>query len=252
MLPVLLRLGPLQLYSYGAFMALAFLIGLALARLAARALPDALRAITANQLVDFCSVGLLSGIAGGRLYYVLMNWQWFVMNPWEVFAIWHGGLVWYGGFAGGLLGAWSYVRRHGLDFVRVFDQFIPFLALGHGIGRLGCFLNGCCYGRPTDSWCGVLFPGHESPVWPTQLFEAAGLFLLYLLLRRLQTPEALRRRGRVFGAYLCGYAALRFLIEQFRGDQPAWLAGFTLAQALSVGLFIAGAVVTLRAKKGRG
>ena len=238
--PILLTLGPFTLYSYGLMMVIAFATVTWVSARVARSLPAGLRAISAEQLVDFSCYALLGGMLGGRLFYVALRWEEFAAAPGGILAIWRGGLVWYGGFIGGLAAAWWYVRSKRLAFLRVLDQFIPFLALGHALGRIGCFLNGCCYGRPTGAWCGVLLPGHEHRVLPTQLFEALGLLFLYITLRGLQRPAVLKRPGRVFGAYLIGYAILRFFIEGLRGDQPIFWAGFTLQQVISMILLMVG------------
>lgn len=240
MYPILVKLGPVTLYSYGVMLAVAFLVSLGLARRAARRLPPALRAISAEQLADLITLSLLGGIVGGRLFYVMLSWKVFVESPAELLAIWHGGLVWYGGFLGGVLAAWLYVRAQRLRFLRVGDQVVPFLALGHAIGRIGCFLNGCCFGDPTNAWCGVVFPGASTPVLPTQLFEALGLFVLFLILRRLQEPAMLRRPGRLLGWYVAGYAGWRFLLEFIRGDQTPWWMGLTLQQLISLILLVVG------------
>lgn len=246
MRPILLKLGPVTVYAYGVMLVLAFLLSVWWARRAARRLPPECLAIAPAQMIDFASLSLLGGIVGGRLLYILLNWAFFVQAPQELLAIWHGGLVWYGGFLGGVAaGAW-YARANQLVFLRVLDQFIPFLAFGHAIGRLGCFLNGCCYGEPTASWCGVRFPGHPVPVVPTQLLESAGLLLLAALLRALQRPPVLRRAGRLFGIYLVGYAALRLAVEFVRGDQAVVWAGLTLAQLISLAAFAVGAWLVCR------
>ena len=238
--PILFTLGPFTLYSYGLTLVIAFLVSMWLARRAARALPPDLLAIPEEQLLDFTSCSLLGGILGGRLLYVVLQWDYFVQTPQQVLAIWNGGLVWYGGFVGGLVAGWLYMRVKRLQLLRVLDQFIPFGVLGHAIGRVGCFLNGCCYGKPTASWCGVVFPGHPTPVLPTQLFEAAGLLFLYALLRALQRPAMVRYPGRLFGVYLALYAVLRFFMEFLRGDQAIVWAVFTLQQLISVGVFLIG------------
>ena len=232
--PILFTLGPLTIYTYGVMMVAAFLAGTWLAAHAAEALPAQVRAISAEQMLDFTSIGLLVGLAGGRVLYILLQWRFFLDAPLEVFALWHGGLVWYGGFLGGMLGAWLYTRAHRLSYLRVMDQFIPFLALGHAVGRVGCFLNGGCYGKPTTAWCEVVFPGQMKAVLPTQLFESSGLFFLYIALRLLQRPSVLQAPGRVLGAYLMGYASLRFVLEYTRGDQAIWWMGLMLAQLMSV------------------
>ena len=247
--PILLKLGPLTLHSYGAMFAIAFFTVSALAARVARQWPRGLVAIPAEQMLDFTCVALLGGILGARLLYVILEWNFYQRAPQEILAIWHGGLIWYGGFLGGLLAGWGYVRAKRLVFLRVMDQFIPFLALGHAIGRIGCFLNGCCYGRPTTHWCGVVFPGHAEAVWPTQLFEAGGLFLFYILLRLLQRPSILHRQGFILGIYLMLYGMLRFFMEFLRGDQTIWWAGLTLQQLISIGVFLLGLMLIGRMMK---
>ena len=251
--PILFTLGPVTLYTYGVMLVVAFLTSTWLAVRAARRLPPQLIAVTPEQLVDFACLVLLGGIVGGRLLYVILSWEFFRRAPQEIPAIWHGGLVWYGGFLGGVFAGWLYIRSKRLVFLRVLDQFIPFLALGHALGRLGCFLNGCCYGKPTDAWCGVTFVGQSERVLPTQLFEAAGLVLLFGLLRRLQQPRYLGRPGWLFGLYLGSYAVLRFFVEFLRGDQPIWWRGLTLPQLMSLVMWLAGCALLVRAmQKGDG
>jgi phosphatidylglycerol:prolipoprotein diacylglycerol transferase len=198
------------------------------------------RPLGPDQFVDFACRVLLAGVVGARLFYVALHWSWFQSQPWEIIALWHGGLVWYGGFLGGLAAAWWYAHRRRLTFLSVAEQAIPSVALAHGIGRIGCFLNGCCYGRPAEGCCGVWLPGHPEPVAPVQLYEAIGLVALFLALRSVQEHRAGQRSGRVLGAYLCGYGGLRFLLEFWRGDQQAIWLGLTLQQLLSAGLTIVG------------
>ena len=252
MYPILLKLGPFTLYSYGVLLVIAFLAATFLSIRAARQLPPALVTIQPDQLIDFACVSLLGGILGARLFYVLLHWDAFALAPQEILAIWHGGLVWYGGFLGGVVAGWGYVIANRLAFLGVMDQCSPFLTLGHAIGRIGCFFNGCCYGRPTHAWYGVVFPGHATAVLPTQLFESAGLFLLYAFLRMLQRPAMLRRPGVIFGIYLMSYATLRFLIEGCRGDQVAVWNGLTLQQLISLAVLVMGGFLLFRARHSKG
>ena len=240
MYPVLLKLGPLTLYTYGLALVVAFTLVTWLAAKTAHGLPPQHVAVFPDQLVDFSGWSLLGGLVGARVFYVLLHWDWFVSSPQDILAIWHGGLVWYGGFLGGLVAGWLYLRAKRLVFLRVVDQFIPFVALGHAVGRIGCFLNGCCYGKPTSSWYGVVFPGQDIPVLPTQLVEALGLLFLYILLRTLQRPTLLRRPGWIFSCYLIAYGLLRFLMEFLRGDQTTCWLGLTLQQLISIGTFVVG------------
>jgi phosphatidylglycerol:prolipoprotein diacylglycerol transferase len=191
-------------------------------------------------LLDWGCWVMVGGVLGGRLWYVALNWDIYRAQPLEIVALWHGGLVWYGGLAGGLLALVLFVSRRKLSFLRVTDQVVPAVALGHAIGRLGCFANGCCYGRPTTSWWGVVFPGHATAVVPTQLIESVGLVVLFVMLRIFQKPAVLQRSGTLFGIYLIGYGGLRWTIEWWRGDQPHLWYGLTLAQLVSLGLVIVG------------
>ncbi len=236
MYPILATFGPITLYSYGLMLAAAFLVASWRASAVARKWPDPPVPIPADQVMNLCAAMMIGGLLGARAFYVGANADVFLLYPLEIFAIWHGGLVWYGGLAGGLVaGAW-YLHTERLSHTRALDQIAPFAALGHAIGRLGCFFNGCCYGKPTAAWFGVEFPGHPHPVIPTQLIESAALFALFLGLRRLQRPPILRRTGTVFWSYVLAYGALRFVIEFWRGDQQSYLGELTLQQAISLAL----------------
>ena len=235
--PILVKWGPITIYSYGLAMAVAFLTVIGLARRAAARDLAGHVPMQPDALIDWACWTIIGGMLGGRLLYLILNWHVYAAEPLEIVAVWHGGLIWYGGFAGGLLAQGLYFRRRGIAFLRGTDQVIPFATLGHAIGRLGCFTNGCCFGVPTSAWWGVQFPGQASRVVPTQLLEAAALGALFLILRALQTPERLRRPGTLFGSYLIGYAVIRWNVERWRAHQPIVGLGWTLHQWISVGLF---------------
>lgn len=248
MYPHLAQLGPVTISTYGVLVAMAFLLAVGLARRAARRLPRELAPMDEAVLVDWAVWTVIGGLLGGRLLYVLLNWPVYAASPLEILALWHGGLVWYGGFLGGLLATWLYLRRRGIGFLQGADQVLPFIALGHAVGRIGCFANGCCYGIPTSAWFGVRFPGFVARVIPTQLLESAALVGLYLALRALQTSKARRRPGVVLGWYLIGYALIRGLVECWRANQPLVWGSLTLHQVISLGLLLAG-VGLLRARR---
>jgi phosphatidylglycerol:prolipoprotein diacylglycerol transferase len=231
--PILFQLGPVTITSYGVMMALAFLAAVGLAsHVTARSLKG-LVPLTPAQVPDLACAVLAGGLVGGRFLYVLLNWDLYRASPLEIVKLWHGGLVWYGGFGGGMAAAWWFLRRHRLPFLRTLDQVSPFfMGLGHAIGRVGCWLNGCCLGTTRI---------------PIQLVESAGLLFLYIGLRALQRPGLLRRPGTVFGAYLIGYGVLRWLVEYGRIGHPVVWAGLTFYQLISAALFAAGLGVVIRA-----
>ena len=203
---------------------------------------------------DLLLAAVLGGIVGGRFLYIVLNWPVYAGRPWEMAALWHGGLIYYGGFLGGL-GAmlwWLHrqlVRAHrwsGEAGLRVVDAFMPAVALAQSVGRLGCFFNGCCYGRPTLSRWGMVFPGAPLPLYPTQLFESFGALMLFVLLRvvqiRLERARA-PRPGLLTGWYLVGYGVLRFSLEFVRGDNPRWWLGLTLSQLIGLAVVPLGLIL---------
>ena len=244
MWPELCRVGPFTLHTYGVIMAAAFVVAVGLARAAAHD-PRTLPALNEAAVLDWAVWAMFGGIIGGRLLYVLLNPTPYKVNPLEIVALWHGGLIWYGGLAGGVFATWWWLARRRVGFLRGADQLIPFVALGHAIGRIGCFANGCCGGVPTDGWWGVTFPGSVQPVVPTQLLESAALVTLYFLLRALQRPDMLQRPGRIFGAYLIGYGLIRWALECWRTNERL-LFGWTLSQGISALLVVIGVVLVTR------
>jgi len=222
--PILFSLGPLTLRSYGLMMAVSFLLGVALSlhfnRREGR--PD-------DDLLDLAVVIMLSAIAGARALYVIVEWPEFAAAPWTVVAVWQGGLVYYGGLIGASIGAAVYLRRKKMPLWSYADVLAPGLALGQVTGRLGCFFNGCCYGRE-DAAHGLVFPalGDNIPRLPTMLYESAFCLLLCVFLVWLWGRRSYV--GQVFGVYVVGYAAWRFCIEFLRGDPER---GTLISSALS-------------------
>lgn len=258
--PVVFTLGPLTIYSYGVFVALAFLVGLMTA--AKRFTRYGWRADTAH---DLCIWALVAAIIGSRILYVLESPGEFLSSPWEVFKVWQGGLSYHGGLVAAVLAGAVYLRSKRLSIAGGFDLMAPSVALGHAVGRIGCFFNGCCFGRVTLLPWGVVFPegsvAHSFqlgeavippgrmwslPVHPTQLYESLmelGIFIaltLYLPRRRFQ--------GEVFWLYIFLYGVGRFMLEYLRADNPAVFfagrAGLSLPQAVGAAMaLVSGAVI---------
>jgi phosphatidylglycerol:prolipoprotein diacylglycerol transferase len=244
--PIAFQFGALTITWYGVMVAMAFLIGL---WAASRRAPEG--GIQAERVLDLGPWLIIGGIVGARLLYVITFWhEQFAGRPLaEVLMVWRGGLVFYGGFIGAALACVLYAGLKKIALWKLADVLAPSIALGAAFGRVGCFLNGCCYGRQCTLPWAVHFPqGHETypnAVHPTQLYDAALSLTLFAALSWVY-----RRRkfdGQVFATFLCGYAVFRFLVEIFRGDYPAYqhyLGGWaTPAQVVSLGIFAVGIVL---------
>lgn len=239
--PVLWSWGPVTLYTYGALLAIAVMAALQVAvRRADRA------GVPADRVVDLGLIILVGGIIGARAVYVAQHWPIYAETPWEILRLDHGGLVYYGGVFGGAAAALVAIRRWRSPLWATLDLFVPSVALAQGIGRLGCFFNGCCYGVPTTRPWGVRFPGELVARHPTQLYESAALLLLTGALlwraRRHVVP------GTQVAWYLIGYGAWRFTVEFLRGDNLPVLGILTFSQVVSVPLVIVGAWLLWRSR----
>ncbi|MBP8131274.1 MAG: prolipoprotein diacylglyceryl transferase [Candidatus Hydrogenedentes bacterium] len=255
--PVILDLGPIKLHTYGLMIAIGFLAALYFIRQDARkrlqVAPD-----TVNELGFWI---LISGILGTRLLHILLYPQdYSLTDPVGWVALWRGGLVFQGALPTALAYYYVAMRRRNLPFWAGLDVAIPYLPLAHALGRVGCFMYGCCYGRPTDLPWGLCFPA-GSPAWndglhaldatctfplhPTQLYSVAGLLVLsglLLLLRRSWT----RFDGVTVPAYLMLYGVFRFILEFFRGDNnPRHLGSLTLSDQQVIALLMAAVGIAL-------
>ena len=167
----------------------------------------------------------------------------------EWLKFWHGGLAFYGGFLAAVpVGLW-YARRKGLGVWRIADLVSPFIALGLFFGRIGCFLNGCCYGEACDLPWAVRFPGHPVAVHPTQLYEAAAALAIAALLYFVVRPRK-RAHGVVFAGLLVSYGVARFLLEYLRADDRGIFFGLSTSQWISIPAVLAGIYLLWSRRKG--
>ena len=216
--PILFKIGPLNIYSYGAFVALGF--GIAAYLIYRRASEFGL---DKNSVLDLLILILIGGITGGRILYVGLNLSYYLSEPLEIFMLSKGGLVWYGGFIFGLIIFIWYTRKKGMNFWTVADLVAPYIALAQGVGRIGCFLNGCCYGVNNH---------------PTQIYSSAALIVIYFILRSRQNFRHFT--GEIFLGYCILYSIKRFLMEFLRADNIKVYLNLTMSQYVSVLVFAAG------------
>jgi phosphatidylglycerol:prolipoprotein diacylglycerol transferase len=263
----------LPLHTYGVLLALAFVVGIWLAQ------REAERQGQDPQFVGDLSFWILvSSLVGGRLYFILVNWNdYFGQNALvvtrfgripRIFALWEGGLVFYGGFIGAALAAALYLRVKKQSFLPWADVLIPSVAFGQFLGRIGCFSAGCCWGRGCDPalpWAARFPPEslafqsmaaranparfiapdhlHTLAIHPVQLYESLGELLLFAFLAIWLRPRK-RFNGQVMAAWLMLYAVLRATTETFRGDvERGVYQGFGAGQWTSVGIFAAGLAI---------
>lgn len=207
----------------------------------------------ADKYIDFATWGMVGGILGARLWEVAFNWSYYRNELPEILAIWEGGLSIQGAILGGLIAAWIYTRRHGIPVGGFLDESVPALLLGQAIGRLlGCTLNGDAYGRPTETWFGIVHaPGTNAHMaygaqrlWPAEVFEGVFDLVLMVIMLRLAGSQK-GPAGSRFLLYATLYSSGRFALEFLRGDTDPVLAWLTAAQVGSLAVILLSACVRL-------
>ena len=238
MYPRLLELGPISVYTYGVLLAAAYLLGLKLAMVRARA-----RGLDQARMLDLGIYIIISALLGAKLLLLVTDFRTYSSNPRELLTLLQSGGVFYGGLILAVVVALWYIRRAKLPLWTTCDVFAPGIALGHVVGRLGCLFAGCCYGKPTTQPWGITFTSQFAadnvgtplnvPLHPTQLYEAGAEALILALL--LATEKRWRPfAGRTFWLYILLYAVSRYVIEMFRGDPRGTVLMFSTSQFISV------------------
>ncbi len=242
--PVLVHIGPLQVRWYGLMYVIAFLAAYFVIKHQEKRRPMGLSPRLIQDLIIYLLVGLVIGArAGYILFYQYMNLQDYTHHPLEIIAVWHGGMSFHGGLIGVVAAGWWFSRRKRTPFWALADRVIVAAPIGLGLGRIGNFINGELFGRPSDLPWAMVFPGggplarHPSQLYEG-LFEGLILFLILLWLNRKKVPE-----GFLLGTFLLGYGLFRFFLEFFREPDPQLgfiLGPFTMGQALCVIMMVIG------------
>lgn len=247
--PILFHVGPFTVYTYGVMMATAVLVGLWLARRSAAA-----KGLDADRVWNLGIYVVLAGLAGAKLWYVAVNWDYYWANPREIFAFstLQSGGVFYGGFFAALVVVLLYAHYRRIALLPVLDVFSPSVALGLAFARVGCFSAGCCYGKPTRVPWAVTFTNPFAgqlvgtplgvALHPTQVYEMVADLAIFAYLFWLNKRQ--RFAGQIFGGFAILYGIARGTIEFFRGDPDRTLlfgGAFSLMQVISLGLIFVGA-----------
>jgi phosphatidylglycerol:prolipoprotein diacylglycerol transferase len=237
-LPIVGAVGPVTIYTYGVLLAAAYLGGLQLAMIRGKQ-----RGLDQTRVLDLGIYIIISALIGAKLLLLITDFRSFADNPRALLDLLRSGGVFYGGLLVAVTVALLYIRRIGLPLWTTCDVFAPGIALGHVVGRFGCFFAGCCYGRPTTVPWAITFTSPAAaanvgtplniPLHPTQLYEAGAEALILVLL--LATESRGRQfPGRTFWLYMLLYAVSRYIIEIFRGDPRGTVFMFSTSQFISV------------------
>ena len=253
--PDLFSIGPLTLHTYGLLIAIGFIVGLVIAIKTGRR-----HGIDSQQIMDLSFLLIISGIIGSRIVYILMNISYYIANPLDMFKLWHGGLVFSGGLLAAIIACYLYIRRHKLDILLIGDIFAPSVAIGQAIGRIGCFMAGCCYGKPTSVTWGVIFTDPDSiaplniPLHPTQLYDAISNFIIFIIIMIVSPWK--KFNGQVIIWFLILHSTARLFIERFRGDDRGIipLTGWTMTQFIAILILLSAicALFYLRSRHDKG
>lgn len=201
--------------------------------------------VSVKQFSDAIPWALIGILIGARALFVITYWdEYFAKAPWTaIFDIRSGGLVFFGGLICGIAATMIYLLKNKIPIWPSFDIAAPSMAIGHACGRIGCFLNGCCYGHSTSCSLGVCYPDwhetHGIPIHPVQLYESGLNLLLFFLLEYLFRHHR-KYDGQIVVCYLIGYGLIRFTTEFFRGDVPKVFLSLSQAQCIAIALFFIG------------
>ncbi len=236
--PVFFEIGGFTVYTYGLMLSLALLVAtMGLMREAPR------EGINPDHLLEAIIATAVAGLIGSRVLYVVLNWHAFSDRWVTVFFTRSGGLSFYGAFFGGVLALLLWSRWRKVGFLKLADLMAPYLALGYAIGRIGCFLNGCCYGTvSTVPWALPASAADPLLRHPVQLYASLGGVLIFIALKLLRPARPFI--GFSIMALFAFYGILRFVTEFFRDEPAAWL-GLSLAQLFSGALFILSTALVL-------
>lgn len=244
----LFTIGNITIHGYGLMIGIGILAAFGMAMYRAPR-----KGLNKDYLFDMGFVGVLGGILGAKLLYIIIDLPAIIENPSMLLNVSEGFVI-YGGIIGGILTPYIYnrIKKKGV-FIEYLDLAIPSIPLAQGFGRIGCFLAGCCYGRETESVFGIVFPqGSFAPagvkLLPTQLMSSAGDFLIAFIL--ILVARKNKRNGRIAALYMIMYAIGRFFIEFLRSDYRGWVGFLSTSQFISIFILAGGILLWILSGKG--
>jgi len=237
--PILFNAGPITIYSYGVLLASAYLLGLWMAVRRANA-----AGINGNRIMDLLIWVIIAALVGAKALLFVVDFKHFTNNWQDFTTLLRSGGVFYGGLIAAIVVCIWQLRKHRLPLWPSADLFAPGIALGYMVGRLGCLMAGCCYGKPTSVAWAVTFTGPAAnlnvgtplnvPLHPTQLYESAAGLVIFIALLVLEKRRG-HFAGRTFWSFAFLYAVLRFVIEFYRGDDRGLVFNYlSTSQFISV------------------
>lgn len=249
MRPILIQIGEFGIPSYGVMLAVSFLVAILFVKRAAKHFD--ISPVIIENLAFYVMLGV---IVGGRLLYAVFHWQQYAHDLLGILRIWEGGMMFYGGFIGGLFAGSLYLNRQQISVLVLGDIVAPAVALGQFFTRIGCFLNGCCFGTPSELPWAIKFPDNcvagGSPVadftlHPTQIYASLfGLALFFFLKSRLYRPH---KTGEIFSLYLIFSGIFRFSVDFIRYFEDS--ANFWINQIIALVLVLIGSIIFVRSFK---
>ncbi|MGM0608229.1 MAG: prolipoprotein diacylglyceryl transferase [Candidatus Muiribacteriota bacterium] len=242
MYPVLFEIGGMELRTYGLFFAMTFIAAIIFGLFRAKKYN-----ISSDEVYEFAFYIMFGAIIGAKLLSLVVDFQYIIKNG-ITLRVLFAGFVFYGGLIGGTLGGIAYVYKNKKNYGEFADFVAPIVPTSHAIGRFGCFFNGCCYGKTTDSVFGVVFPNlmDGNPRYPTQLFEA--VFLIGLTVFLLLYNNRRKYSSHLFVIYITVYSIFRFFNEMLRGDFRGGVFGLSTSQWISIFIFSAAIIYHIKNK----
>ena len=251
MYPILCRIGPISVHAYGFMLAVAFLVGVLITLHYAKR-----EKIDADVILELAMYGMIAAIVGSRLLYVIGEWEQYKDNILEIFMVQKGGLAFLGGLILGILVVAWRAKRRGVPPLKFMDVAVPGTALGYAVARVGCFLNGCCFGLPTEVPWAMHFPfgslAHSQfpadTIHPTQVYAMLSMFAVFLIVVYLWKHK--KYDGQIFFWWLILYSVYRFIVEFFRYcPEELYFWGLNPGQIIALAMFAAGAVFVIYNRK---